>query len=349
MKKRILAFMMCLCMMVVILPVNVKAEGDTDPLENVTFNYAYDAQRSPAFPDAVGSTLTFSSLYFPLDENGNNMSVNEGSWTLTRAGTYSFFVGTGNVYLEGIVNSVANKYHISDDEKKGIVIHELKKDDSHIAYGVVIAYGTTDENKLAAFLGDKWSYSGAGYLLSQSEQTGSVTVTATQIATDFTSTAIDYRITATAGENGTISPSGDVKVTDGNNQEFTITPNSGYEIDTLKVDGADVTLSTSYTFTVVNANHTIEVTFKPISQNPGGDSGNSGSSSSSSGSSSGSSGSSSSSSGSSSGNSASESSTAVKDMVPKTGETTPIAWLFVLALISGTGMMVTGRKGKKSL
>lgn len=38
-----------------------------------------------------------------------------------------------------------------------------------------------------------------------------------------------------------------------------------------------------------------------------------------------------------------------KDDVPKTGDSTPIAWLFILAGLSGTGLILTGKKGKKNL
>lgn len=77
-----------------------------------------------------------------------------------------------------------------------------------------------------------------------------------------------YTITATAGANGSISPSGAVRVAAGGSQTFTISPSSGYVIDTLKVDGLEVTATTSYTFSDVKANHTIEVTFKQESQTP---------------------------------------------------------------------------------
>ena len=77
-----------------------------------------------------------------------------------------------------------------------------------------------------------------------------------------------YTITATAGANGSITPSGAVGVVAGGSQTFTISPASGYVIDTLKVDSLEVTATTSYTFSDVNANHTIEVTFKQESQTP---------------------------------------------------------------------------------
>lgn len=77
-----------------------------------------------------------------------------------------------------------------------------------------------------------------------------------------------YTITATAGANGSITPSGAVGVAAGGSQTFTISPSSGYVINTLKVDGVEVTATASYTFSDVNANHTIEVTFKQESQTP---------------------------------------------------------------------------------
>ena len=73
---------------------------------------------------------------------------------------------------------------------------------------------------------------------------------------------VKHTITATAGANGSISPSGKVEVVEGADQAFSITANEGYEIESLKVDGAAVSTTTSYTFTNVRAAHTIEATFK---------------------------------------------------------------------------------------
>jgi len=71
-----------------------------------------------------------------------------------------------------------------------------------------------------------------------------------------------YTITASAGSGGSISPSGAVTVKSGDSATFTITPNSGYVISDVKVDGKSVGVVTSYTFTNVTANHTIEATFE---------------------------------------------------------------------------------------
>jgi len=71
-----------------------------------------------------------------------------------------------------------------------------------------------------------------------------------------------YTITATAGAGGSITPSGNVNVTHGSNQAFAITPNTGYDIEDVKVDGVSIGAVTNYTFNNVVSNHTIEVSFK---------------------------------------------------------------------------------------
>jgi uncharacterized repeat protein (TIGR02543 family) len=71
-----------------------------------------------------------------------------------------------------------------------------------------------------------------------------------------------YTITATAGAGGSINPAGNVNVTHGSNQSFTITPDTGYDIEDVKVDGVSVGAVSSYTFNNMTANHTIAATFK---------------------------------------------------------------------------------------
>jgi len=74
-------------------------------------------------------------------------------------------------------------------------------------------------------------------------------------------TVTEYTITASAGANGSISPSGNVTVNQGQSKTFTITPNTGYHVNVVTVDGSSVGAVTSYTFNNVTANHTINATF----------------------------------------------------------------------------------------
>lgn len=70
-----------------------------------------------------------------------------------------------------------------------------------------------------------------------------------------------YTIEATAGSNGSISPSGKTAVVSGEDATFVITPDSGYQVADVLVDGKSVGAVRSYTFENVKANHTISVTF----------------------------------------------------------------------------------------
>ncbi len=76
---------------------------------------------------------------------------------------------------------------------------------------------------------------------------------------------LSYIITASASVDGSITPSGNVEVNCGDNKEFVITPNEGYEIENVVVDGQSQGAITSYTFeNVTEAGHSIEAIFNEI-------------------------------------------------------------------------------------
>ena len=76
-----------------------------------------------------------------------------------------------------------------------------------------------------------------------------------------------YTITATAGNGGSIGPSGTVSVNYGGSQSYTITPNTNYTIGSVVVDGVSAGAVTSYSFTNVTGNHSINVSFTGVQQN----------------------------------------------------------------------------------
>ena len=71
----------------------------------------------------------------------------------------------------------------------------------------------------------------------------------------------NYTIKATAGAGGSISPSGNVSVREGGDQTFTITPDKGYAVANVKIDGKSIGAVKSYTFENVSSPHTIEAIF----------------------------------------------------------------------------------------
>ena len=77
-----------------------------------------------------------------------------------------------------------------------------------------------------------------------------------------------YPIKATAGTGGSISPSGNVSVREGSDRTFTITPDKGYAVSNVKIDGKSIGAVRSYTFENVRHAHTIEVSFMKAGGNP---------------------------------------------------------------------------------
>ena len=69
-------------------------------------------------------------------------------------------------------------------------------------------------------------------------------------------------VTASAGANGSVAPSGATPVTYGDGYQLDITPDTGYEIDEILLDGAPQTVANPYIVPSVEANHTVVVSFK---------------------------------------------------------------------------------------
>lgn len=74
--------------------------------------------------------------------------------------------------------------------------------------------------------------------------------------------AEEFTITASATANGTITPSGNIKLKESQNQSFDILPNSSYEIADVVVDGKSIGAQESYTFENITENHSITASFQ---------------------------------------------------------------------------------------
>lgn len=90
--------------------------------------------------------------------------------------------------------------------------------------------------------------------------------TDTTVSSNISVTAIfglnTFTVTATAGPNGSISPSGTPLVEEGGDILFTITPNTGFQVADVVVDNQSLGPMTSYLFTNVTSNHSIHATFQ---------------------------------------------------------------------------------------
>lgn len=101
----------------------------------------------------------------------------------------------------------------------------------------------------------------AGKQLTTASSQADVNAKKAEITAKIADIQTQFTITATAGNGGKIAPTGATNVYKGTSKAFTITPNDGYHVDSLTVDGTAVDVVTEYTFSDVTANHTIAVTF----------------------------------------------------------------------------------------
>ncbi|MBO7481698.1 MAG: T9SS type A sorting domain-containing protein [Bacteroidales bacterium] len=93
------------------------------------------------------------------------------------------------------------------------------------------------------------------------------TETSGWVTISFTTLAPSYTIIATAGENGAITPSGAITVTEGDDQTFRFMPDEGYRLENVLVDGTSVMSNlenNTYTFINVTEDHTIHATFEML-------------------------------------------------------------------------------------
>jgi hypothetical protein len=189
--------------------------------------------------------------------------------TATSGYRFSSWTSSGTLSFDGATSASTNA-HIGSD---GIITATFVSSQHTInviqgANGV-IAPGTTIVNEGATQIFSITPSSGYHVLdvVVDGSSKGAVSSwTFTNVQVDHTITAsfasgTYHTITASAGSNGLISPSGSVSVLDGSSQTFTITPNAGYVIASLLVDGVSSGYGQSYTFTAVTMDHTIAATF----------------------------------------------------------------------------------------
>ena len=123
-------------------------------------------------------------------------------------------------------------------------------------------------NWVGTFYGDAWQFtimywqdSGVEYSASEVAYGQTVNLYQCTTADPVTGGTTTYNIIASVGSGGSISPSGTVTVNAGQNQGFTITADTNYQISDVLVDGSSVGIVSSYTFTNVQASHTISASF----------------------------------------------------------------------------------------
>jgi len=121
------------------------------------------------------------------------------------------------------------------------------------AQGLYLTYG-----------GEQYSSAPEGTILTQEPAAG-VRVkpgSAIRVTVSLGPEIVEYTVSVTVGKGGSVSPSGRVTVEEGEDAVFEITPDEGYVLDELLIDGEAVRPVAEFTFAKVDADHTLYAVFR---------------------------------------------------------------------------------------
>ncbi len=202
------------------------------------------------------SALSSEDFRGPLYANDNDAS-NESRWASLGSNPQWW-----KVDLQGVfdITSIVIRNYVDGVRFYHYTIEVSLDDVTYLPYAE-----KTDDN-VATDEGDK-------YIIASTARFIKATITQNSLGvgahiTDFrvygTPSAVTYTINASAGANGTITPAGSQTVAQFADQAFDITPNGGFQIEDVIVDGTSVGAVSSYTFNNVYSDHTISASFTPI-------------------------------------------------------------------------------------
>ena len=244
--------------------------------------------------------LTATFTYLTIEQHTINASVGTTGGTISPAGKITVYTGDDKLFTftpqagyklkEVLVNGVNNLqavedgyYLFEDIMSSHTIVGKFEKKNYTISSSigtaggsispvgdVTVAHGGSKAYTITALTGyviDKVLINGENN--EQAVTSGKYTFS--NVSDNYTIVAnFKYRthdITATQGANGTVSPDGVTAVIHGNSITYFFTPDQGYFIKTVLVDGKNNTTAVSagfYTFVNVTAKHTITATFAPL-------------------------------------------------------------------------------------
>ena len=261
---------------------NASPEGSTG---EVTFSKLANTNTPTLDYTVSGNQGNRTITITPVE--GAEYKFGEGAWSSTNTATYT----------DGETVTVSIRYKetatLQTSDAASAEVNTAKADQkAPDAFTLTFAWNSDNETLTAtipavegaeySFDGTTWSDSNTktdcqpstqytGYIRMKETETHNASPATSSTATSPELKPETYTITASAGTGGSITPTGDVTVNKGENQTFTITPNEGYEIADVIVDGVSVLnqlSGNSYTFTGVQENHTISVTFQETGGEP---------------------------------------------------------------------------------
>lgn len=230
-----------------------------------------------------GATLNVSAEEYSIHTLDGGVSVTDGS-TLTVGCNYGVYIEDGTFTVDDSSTFTADAavaaVCVVDTSTTKTQSETLNVSSTLVPSGTEIASAIGDTSGYGYTY---WSIVTSGNTLSATNENstpatlsnavGELTLKKTSTPSSHhssggSSSTTSYTITATAGENGSISASGKVSVVKNSDKSFTITPDSGYAVSDVLVDEVSVGAVTSYTFENVAKNHTITASFVKSVEQP---------------------------------------------------------------------------------
>ena len=241
--------------------------------------------RNASKVDATGDTLTISggSYYCPVYAGDSEYGITGGSFygpvTVKKQGSGTsptpIFGGAFYGGIQGCYEIKGGTFYNGSFQQGfslpettrievGKKIVTYKNGEDVYAMQVVSDRATAPDTPVKSGYTFAGWYTEAGEMFDFKKTNVTKNITLTAKWTRNSSSRTYYTIQATAGTGGAISPSGKVSVREGRNQVFTITPDQGYAVSNVQIDGESVGAVTSYSFENVRKAHTIAVSFAKV-------------------------------------------------------------------------------------
>lgn len=230
------------------------------------------------------ATIQASTYYIQLQaspDNGGSVfgsgAVKEGGYAVITAAPNNGFTFEGWLLNNNRVSQDA-RYVVDNIRSDATYVAEFKPVDCRVTINVNNADGGTATEGRTVRYGenivleaapregyefDGWTENGNTVSRDRRMEVGNITGDRAFTAVFKKKEVKTYTITASASStNGTVTPEGNTTVTEGSGVMYTITPDKGYTIRTVYVDGIEIGKTASFNFTNVRGDHTISADFE---------------------------------------------------------------------------------------
>lgn len=217
-----------------------------------------------AMTDENGNEIASLSMYKNIDvKKGKPLSISFGGNLTADLKIYSEAYSAGD-------KMIVNLSNIVDENGAYLDYYDAYRDELALI-GYLVLTNKTDSAKtyrIPVSTSDMYDGKGIGIAIPYTVEAGEYLYSMKLSNTGELSDSLG--ISAMAGSGGSISPSGFVEANPGENITFTISPDSGYAISDVLIDGVSVGNVHQYTFENITQSHTILAQFEKTSTNRGG-------------------------------------------------------------------------------